>query len=229
MSWYKLQKPSFKIEPSSTLQGDIGKTIKALDGICASITQTTPKVQSRMTSAIAAKLGTLGVAGGLSGLLTFGTASTGTAIGALSGAAATTAKLFWVGSLVGGGVAVGAGLIGATSLVGGYFAAKKGKEYLQGNVRLEDCLVNEEKHILNVARKVSIALQTDTSVSVVEFNEACVTFLVPLVSDINQFYFKKITPKGLMEVSRKTIKPIPLSKLFINQNSLRRVIKRNTT
>lgn len=81
-----------------------------------------------MTSAIAAKLGALGVAGGLSGLLTFGTASTGTAIGALSGAAATTAKFFWVGSLVGGGVATGAGLIGAASLLGGYFAAKRERD-----------------------------------------------------------------------------------------------------
>ena len=119
------------MKSSSPVQSDIKKTIKALDGICASITQTSPKVQSRMTSAVAAKLGALGVAGGLSGLLTFGTASTGTAIGALSGAAATTAKLFWVGSLVGGGVTVGAGLIGAASLLGGYFAAKKGKKYLQ--------------------------------------------------------------------------------------------------
>lgn len=227
MSWHKLQKPSFKIEPSSTLLGDIRKTTKALDGICASITQTPKKVQSRMTSAIAAKLGALGVAGGLSGLLTFGTASTGTAIGALSGAAATTAKFFWVGSLVGGGVATGAGLIGAASLLGGYFAAKKGKRYLQGDARSEEKLASEEKHILNVARKVSIALQADPNVSAEQFKEACVIFLVPLISDINQFYFGDMTPKGLIETSQKTVKPIPLAELFIYQNSIRRVIERN--
>lgn len=211
----------------STIEPDIKKTISALDGICASITQTSPKVQSRMTSAVAAKLGALGVAGGLSGLLTFGTASTGTAIGALSGAAATTAKLFWVGSLVGGGVTAGAGLIGAASLLGGYFAAKKGKKYLQGNVRSEENLASEEKQILNVARKVSIALQADPNVSAEQFSEACLIFLVPLISDINQFYFGDMTPKGLIETSQKTVKPIPLAKLFIYQNAIRRVIKRN--
>ena len=213
----------------STIEPDIKKTISALDGICASITQTSPKVQSQMTSAVAAKLGALGVAGGLSGLLTFGTASTGTAIGALSGAAATTAKLFWVGSLVGGGVTAGAGLIGAASLLGGYFAAKKEKKYLQGNVRSEENLASEEKHILNVARKVSIALQADPNVSAEQFSEVCLIFLVPLISDINQFYFGDMTPKGLIETSQKTVKPIPLSKFLIYPNSIWRVIKRNVS
>ena len=80
------------------------KTAKTLDSIAAAITQTSPKVQNKLTSVLAGKLGTLGTAGGIMGLLSFGTASTGPAIASLSGAAATTAKLFWVGSTHWGGV-----------------------------------------------------------------------------------------------------------------------------
>ena len=82
------------------------KTAKTLDSIAAAITQTSPKVQNKLTSVLAGKLGALGTAGGIMGLLSFLSASTGTAIASLSGTAATTAKLFWVGSIVGGGVTV---------------------------------------------------------------------------------------------------------------------------
>ncbi|MFN3213751.1 MAG: hypothetical protein ACE37M_11640 [Henriciella sp.] len=52
---------------------------------------------------------------------TFGTASTGTAISTLSGAAATNATLYWIGGLVGGGVAAGATVMtfGATVIGAG--------------------------------------------------------------------------------------------------------------
>ena len=63
---------------------DVQLTISSLDGIVAAITQTNSKIQSRLTSAFANKLGALGVSGSAMGLLSLGTASTGTAIGALS-------------------------------------------------------------------------------------------------------------------------------------------------
>ena len=96
-----------------TYADDRLKTSKALDVIATAITQTSPKVQNKLTFVLAGKLGALGTAGGIVGLLSFGTASTGTAIASLSGAAATTAKLFWVGSIVGGGMTVGAAATGA--------------------------------------------------------------------------------------------------------------------
>ena len=71
---------------------DVRSTISSLDGIVAAITQTNSKLQSRLTSAFVTKLGALGVSGSAMGLLSLGTASTGTAIGALSGAAATKAN-----------------------------------------------------------------------------------------------------------------------------------------
>lgn len=52
----------------------------------------------------------------------FGHAGTGAAISGLSGAAATSATMAWVGSLVGGGVAAGAALSGSLAIVVGLAA-----------------------------------------------------------------------------------------------------------
>jgi hypothetical protein len=74
-----------------------------------------------LTAKVAGILGT----GTLLGLVsTFGTAGTGTAIGSLSGAAATNATLAWVGGLLGGGMATGAILTAGVGLVVGVSAYK---------------------------------------------------------------------------------------------------------
>src|SRR5690606_27031187 len=54
----------------------------------------------------------------------FGTAGTGTAIASLSGAAATSATLAWVGGLLGGSMATGAVLTGGLGIVVGLAAYK---------------------------------------------------------------------------------------------------------
>ena len=202
------------------------KTAKTLDSIAAAITQTSPQVQNKLTSVLAGKLGALGTAGGIMGLLSFGTASTGTAIASLSGAAATTAKLFWVGSIVGGGVAVGAAAIGAASLIGGYLAASKGKKLLLGEAREEDKLEPEEKLILSTCRKVSIALQVESSVSKSDFIQICDVFLSPLLVDIDEFYFHDVEASKLFNVVNKTIKPYYLSKLFYHRAVLGGIVSR---
>lgn len=211
----------------SSLSNDILKTIKTLDAIAAAITQTSPKVQSKLTSVIASKLGALGTAGGIMGLLSFGTASTGTAIASLSGAAATTAKLFWVGSIVGGGVAVGAAAIGAASLVGGYFAASEGKKLLFGVSRNEEKILQEEKLILSKCRKVSIALQVESSVSKSDFIKICDVFLSPLLTDIDALYFNDVQASKPKSLVTKTIKPYFLSKLFYHRAVLGGIVSRH--
>ena len=80
-----------------------------------------------------------------------------------------------------------------------------------------------------MAWKVSLALLADPNVSAEQFHDACVIFLVPLMSDIKQFYFGDMTPKRPIETSQKTVKPIPLSKFLIYPNSIWRVIKRNVS
>ena len=72
-------------------------------------------------SATALSAGAAGVAGtvGLVGML--GTASTGTAIGSLTGAAATNATMAWLG---GGALSAGGyGMVGGAAVLGGVFAA----------------------------------------------------------------------------------------------------------
>ena len=209
-----------------TFADDRLKTAKTLNAIAASITQTSPKVQNKLTSLLAGKLGALGTAGGIMGLLSFGTASTGTAIASLSGAAATTAKLFWVGSIVGGGVATGAAAIGAASLIGGYFAASKGKRLLLGEGREEENLEAEEKYILSTCRKVSIALQVESSVSKTDFIQICDVFLKPLLADIDEFFFHDVHPSKISSVLNKTIKPYYLGKLFFYRAILGGIVSR---
>lgn len=68
----------------------------------------------------AVSVGTLAGVGALGVVTTFGTASTGTAISALSGAAATNATLAWLG---GGSLAAGGlGVAGGTAVLGGIVA-----------------------------------------------------------------------------------------------------------
>ena len=209
-----------------TYADDRLKTVKTLNSIAAAITQTSPKAQNKLTSILAGKLGALGTAGGIMGLLSFGTASTGTAIATLSGAAATTAKLFWVGSVVGGGVAAGAAAIGAASLIGGYFAASKGKKLLFGEARDEESFESEEKFILSICRKVSIALQVESSVSKSDFIQICDVFLAPLLADIDRFYFYGVKPTKPESLVNKTIKPYYLSKLFYHRAVLGGIVSR---
>jgi len=74
-----------------------------------------------LTAKLAGVLGTTTLFGLVA---TFGTAGTGTAIAGLSGAAATSATLAWVGGLLGGGMATGAILTAGVGLVVGVGAYK---------------------------------------------------------------------------------------------------------
>lgn len=83
-----------------------------LESIIAALTQQSEKGLSKSRYVgrfVGGKLaGVTAMSAFYSAVATFGTASTGTAIGSLSGAAATNATLYWIGGLVGGGVAAGA-------------------------------------------------------------------------------------------------------------------------
>lgn len=100
------------------------KTKKELNYIVACIMQVNAKTASdftqRVGKALASKVAGAAAATGFLGLVAaFGTAGTGTAIASLSGAAATSATLAWVGGLVGGGMAAGSVLTGGLALVVG--------------------------------------------------------------------------------------------------------------
>jgi len=83
-----------------------------LNGIIAAITHVSSRRARRARQITQVAAGSITKAVTISGMLmyisAFGTASTGTAIGALSGAAATSAQMYWVGSFFGLGAIAGA-------------------------------------------------------------------------------------------------------------------------
>lgn len=117
----------------------------ALSKLIANILQVSHKDSSKLASALIAKAsGSAGVAGVLGLIGTFGSASTGTAIASLSGAAASNASLFWLGSLVGGGVFAGTVLTGGIGLVVGYW----GLTFWKGKKRPLESITDEERAIV---------------------------------------------------------------------------------
>jgi hypothetical protein len=98
-----------------------------LNGIIAAITQVSGQ-QARRTRRVAqiatGKITGVATAGGMLMFISaFGTASTGTAIGTLSGAAATSAQMYWIGSIFGMGAVAGAIILPVFGAVLGLAAA----------------------------------------------------------------------------------------------------------
>lgn len=211
---------------------DADKTVKCLDKIAATITQTSSKLQNRLTTLFASKLGAAGISGSAFGLLSLGTASTGTAIGTLSGAAATTAKLFWAGSLVGGGVAAGAALIGGASIIGGFIFGKKIKNYLMGETRNEEDLSEDEKNILSTCRKLSVALKVELLVEEEmnerEFSSLQTTFVSPLIDDLQKTYLQDSNVKSLLSSDLEKLKSTSLAYIYLQRAELLKINKRYT-
>lgn len=83
-----------------------------------------------------------------SAVATFGTASTGTAIGTLSGAAATNATLYWIGGLVGGGVAAGTTVMTFGAAAIGAGAVLAWNKFFKTKPRKLTDLLSWEKRIL---------------------------------------------------------------------------------
>lgn len=83
-----------------------------LNGIIAAISQVSSRRARRARRVAQIATGKITGAATIGGMLmfisAFGSASTGTAIGALSGAAATSAQMYWIGSIFGVGAVAGA-------------------------------------------------------------------------------------------------------------------------
>lgn len=90
---------------------------------------------------------------------TLGTAGTGAAIAGLSGAAKTTATLYWVGGLVGGGVAAGTAVLGVGAVGAGIYGSIKVRRAILGHARRKEGLSKEEQTILEAADALIAAIQ----------------------------------------------------------------------
>jgi hypothetical protein len=126
-------------------------TIKSLEGVCTSILQTKRNISQDI---LIGKLTFAGTTVGVSALVSaIGTASTGTAITTLSGAAATNATLAWIGGSV---------LVGGTVLTGGAIAVALSAVYFwNGKERKYDVLEQFEKEIISASIKLIKTLQEE--------------------------------------------------------------------
>lgn len=164
-----------------------------LTQIVAAIRQTSDRRTRIFVNAVIGKLSGAMAVGGISGLVaTFGAASTGTAIASLSGAAATTAQLYWIGSLVGLGVAGGGLMLAAGGVGVGIAAGVWGRQKLFGKARPEDALQEHEKAILvacitliNATKQQRELAQTP---SPSEMRLIAEQALIPLANQINQHW-----------------------------------------
>lgn len=142
---------------------------KSLLGVVSAVTQTPSKNvrQARLASSVAtAKLAGAATTAGIWGAVsTLGTAGTGTAIGALSGAASTSATLAWIGGLVGGGMAAGAIILPVTGIAAGAAASMYVRRKLHGRPRKLDELQYFEEEILfgadKLLRPIDVVSQKD--------------------------------------------------------------------
>ena len=154
---------------------------------------------------------------------TFGTASTGTAISALSGAAATNAALAWLGggtlALGGGGMAAGNTLlalagpvgwtIGGSALLGGALIANKKNKDSAVKAQKETVEVSKQLAVLNAANveiKELVQLTTDHSIDIM-MQKAKLNQNAP--SDYNQF-----TLEQKQEIGSLVNNTLSLSKLI---------------
>ena len=101
------------------MQRDLCAIDAALTEVVGALLQDSSRVAGTIIGVAASKLVAAGVMAGTFGAIgLFGAASTGTAIATLSGAAAATATLYWIGSSVGMGVSGGSLILtGGSTLV----------------------------------------------------------------------------------------------------------------
>lgn len=162
-------------------------------------------------------------AGGIVGLVTsFGLASTGIPIASLSGAAATTAQLYWLGSLIGLGTAAGGLLLAAGGLGAGIGAGFWGHRKLMGKRRGEHELQGHEKAILvagiTLIKAVKQQIESRQKVSDSDMQIVAEQVLIPLASQINQYWDET----ALKENGKTECRPFTRSLAFLHRLRLDR-------
>jgi len=142
------------------LSGSPAHLLSLLELIAASIRQKSSRRTRMLVRTVFGKAaGALSVAGVSGTVAAVGVASTGTPIAVLSGAASTSAILYWIGSLAGlGAVAGGMMLTGAgiiTALAAGWLGTRK----LVGRPRKEADFAPHEKEILGASSALIQAIR----------------------------------------------------------------------
>ena len=126
----------------------------ALTGIAAAVMNTEPSsFRKLLRNAVVAKVGAAGASYSAFGIASLvGTAGTGTAIGTLSGAAAQSATLAWLGF---GSMAVGAFVLPTVMVAGGFLLLKVWK----GKARHPESLSANEREIVSACLGMAVGLR----------------------------------------------------------------------
>lgn len=159
-----------------------------LEGVAGAILQAFGRKRNLIVSSLVGKGAGAATATGLTGAVSaFGTASTGTAISTLYGAAATNATLAWIGGLVGGGMLAGSLVVGGVGIAAGAGAVY----YLKGRSRKQDKLSERELRLLNVIREILPSLRTRLDeggpLSATEVTAIRSGILRPLVEELDAY------------------------------------------
>lgn len=132
------------------------------EGVCDAILNNKAGTSERIVRTAAGKLGMIGVPAAIFSTATLiGTASTGTAIGSLSGAAFTSAALAWVG----GSVVLGSVIVGVAAVAGGIGAVfgvgRLAKTYVFGKLRMKADLDEQERRIVDASLALALAFRNE--------------------------------------------------------------------
>ena len=176
--------------PHSTALEHLEATL--IDTVAAISQQSDRRIRMLMNTVIGKITGSVTVAGIPALIAAFGTASTGTPIVILAGAAQTTAQLYWLGSLVGLGTAAGGIILTSTGLGVAVLAGLAGRRWLLGTPRDESGLHDHERAILMASLSLITALrqqiESGKEVRPEEMRLVAEQALVPLVNQINQHW-----------------------------------------
>ncbi len=143
-------------------------TADDLTSIMAAVMNINKSKANLIVNATVGKLGFAGATAGVFGVASLvGTAGTGTAIGTLSGAAATSATLAWVG----GSVFIGGLVLSGIGIIGGLGAVWLWKG-LKGKPRKYEDLYENEQKIVNACANLAKAFKEQVQANTVLFASA---------------------------------------------------------
>jgi len=136
------------------------RAAKACERASDAISRNKKGVSTRISKGVVAKLGAASATAGIFSIASLiGTASTGTAIGSLSGAAFTSAALAWIG----GSVAIGSLIVGVAAITGGigaaFGAALISKKFIYGKKRQRSELEEQELRVVDACLALAVAFR----------------------------------------------------------------------
>lgn len=194
---------------------------ETLNTVVAAIRQDSEKRTRIFVNTVIGKTTGIAAVTGITTLITaFGAASTGTAIGTLSGAAATTAQLYWIGSIIGLGTAAGGVMLAGTGIGIGLGGGLIAKRWLFGKPRQEVDLQDHEKAILvaciTLIKAIRQQIESGAPATTAEMRLIAEHALIPLSHQINQYW----SQASLDEEGISGCQPFTKALAFLHQRKL---------